>query len=101
MNNSDMPVKLNQKLEEIIDREGDSEIADGFRMAVELIETMLAGKVILPVDDIELLLSFAPELGHREGLDPTFYHTLNYSADCELQKKVNRIKAMLSTIEES
>lgn len=66
--------------------------------SIDLINTHMEGKVILPVDDLELLLSFAPELGYREGLDPTFYHTLSYDGDSKLQEKVNRIKSMLDTI---
>ena len=59
------------------------------------LDTALAGQVLVTVDDLKLLLSFAPE-DVPKGLDPTFYHTLTYEGDTKLQAGINRIKSKLS-----
>lgn len=59
------------------------------------LDTALAGQVLVTVDDLQLLLSFAPKDAPK-GLDPTFYHTLSYDGDVKLQQGIERIKAKLS-----
>ena len=43
---------------------------------------------------IKLLLSFAPK-DCPEGLDPTFYFTLTYAGDKEIQDRIDGIRAAL------
>ena len=43
------------------------------------------------VEDAKLLLSFAPK-DCPKGLGPTFYHTLSYEGDKELQVRIDRIR---------
>jgi len=59
------------------------------------LDTALAGQILVKVEDLRLLLSFAPK-DVPEGLDPTFYHTLSYDGDAKLQKDIDRIKSILT-----
>ena len=59
------------------------------------LDTALAGQVLVTVDDLQVLLSFAPK-DVPEGLDPTFYHTLTYDGDATLQASIDRVRAALN-----
>ena len=49
--------------------------------------------LILNDEEISCLLNFLPEEEEvPEGLDPTFYHTLNYEGDVALQDTANSIR---------
>jgi len=43
-------------------------------------------------------LSFAPKGPVTPGLDPTFYHTLNYESEVELQNKIDAAREALAKI---
>ncbi len=45
---------------------------------------------------LELALSFAPKGPVPPGLDPTFYHTLNYEEECKLQTRIDEARAALA-----
>jgi len=47
--------------------------------------------------DVLFLLSFCPsDLPNEvpEGLDPTFYHTLNYEGDVKIAERLQRIRLL-------
>jgi hypothetical protein len=48
--------------------------------------------------DISLMLSFLPKGDVPKGLDPTFYRTLTYEGDIELQKSVDSLRKKLELI---
>ena len=44
-----------------------------------------------------IILNFLPyEETVPKGLDPTFYHTLNYDSEVRLQNQINEIRRKLS-----
>jgi len=51
----------------------------------------------ISLEDIEinLVLNFLPKRNISKGLDPTFYHTLTYDGDMELQKIVDVLREKL------
>jgi hypothetical protein len=52
----------------------------------------------LTKEQIQLIKNFLPDEGAEvpPGLDPTFYHTLTYEGDCEVQKQVNELIQILN-----
>lgn len=63
---------------------------------ISLITRSMEGYSIVKDEDVRLMLSFAPSGAVPEGLDPTFYHTLTYAGDFELQEKINRIRCSIA-----
>jgi hypothetical protein len=53
----------------------------------------MRGRIAELEEAVKLLLSFAPK-DCPEGLDPTFYHTLTYAGDRELQDRIDTIRAL-------
>ena len=55
-------------------------------------------EALVRIDELEayckFLLGFAPK-DVPDNLDPTFYHTLTYEGDCQLQERVDKIRAAL------
>lgn len=47
-------------------------------------------------EHLELALSFAPKGPAPEGLDPSFYHTLNYADEVKLQKRIDKAREALA-----
>ena len=52
------------------------------------------------VEALKLALSFAPKGPIPEGLDPTFYHTLNYAEEVKLQARVDAARELVRKHEE-
>lgn len=55
-------------------------------------------ELFLEDDDIRLILSFLPDTNDPvpQGLDPTFYHTLNYEDEVKLFSRINDVREMLN-----
>ena len=53
------------------------------------------------VEALELALSFAPKGPVPEGLDPTFYHTLNYQDELKLQERIDNARDALAKLKGS
>jgi len=79
----DCPVALGKKPQSFDCEECDWEKNDPIYQLVAKLES-----------HIRFLLSFAPKSCPR-GLDATFYHTLSYKGDVELQQKIDAIRAEL------
>ena len=55
-------------------------------------------EIFLEDDEIRLILSFLPRSEDTvpEGLDPTFYHTLNYDKEVKLYARINDVRDKLT-----
>ena len=51
-------------------------------------------------EHLELALSFCPKGPVQEGLDPTFYHTLEYNEELKLQKRIDAAREALEKMRE-
>lgn len=58
----------------------------------------LESQLKVATDAATLGLSFAPKGPVPPGLDPTFYHTLNYQSEVELQNKIDAAREALAKI---
>lgn len=89
---------VSQAIERVIDHPdltaGTKSLLHEIVTALELAEILPEGKVLVDVEDVKLLLSFCPK-DCPEGLDPTFYHSLSYERDKEMQNRIDGIKAMI------
>ena len=56
-----------------------------------------AQSIPVALDDIKLLLSFAPK-DCPEGLDPTFYNTLTYEGDRSIQDRIEAIQKAIGEV---
>lgn len=52
-------------------------------------------ELFLEEDEIALVLNLLPKEEVPKGLDPTFYHTLLYGGDVELQKTADGLREKL------
>ena len=70
-----------------------------FRAGYQAAYMQLEAKLKLAVEAAKLGLSFAPKGEVPKGLDPMFYHSLDYEYELNLQHRIDKARSDIAKIE--